>query len=69
MTLPDERTRAVLYTQSFLIRLLSPKATPKVPKKIRMEALRLLRHYPHGYELDYASRHLPSVFGRVNDKS
>ncbi len=46
MTLPDERRRAILYTKDFLLDLCNPRATPKVPKKIREEAQRLLKHYP-----------------------
>ncbi len=46
MTLPDERTRAVLWTRAFLIRLLDPKKSPRVPLNIRREASCLLRHYP-----------------------
>lgn len=50
MTLPDERTNAVLYTREFLLSLLDPKKTPKVPRKIRKQALSLLKHYPHTYD-------------------
>lgn len=51
MTLPDERTRAILNTQQFLRNLLDPKKTPKVPREVRLDALRCLRHYPHAFEL------------------
>lgn len=43
MTLPDERTRNVLQAGAFLKELASNKA---VPKEVREEAYRLLRHYP-----------------------
>ena len=46
MTMPDERTRAVVYAGEFLVSLLDPKKTPKVPNEIRVRAGRLLRHYP-----------------------
>jgi hypothetical protein len=46
MTLPYERTRAVLETEQFLIRLITPKVTPGLPKLIRQQAKSLLRHYP-----------------------
>jgi hypothetical protein len=46
MTLPFERTRSVIETEKFLVRLITPKVTPGVPKSIREEAKRLLRHYP-----------------------
>lgn len=46
MTLPDERTRAVLAAADFLSDLLDPKKTPKVPSEIRERARRVLRHHP-----------------------
>ena len=47
MTLPDERTRAVLWAREFLSRLIDPRQTPRVPRAVRQEALSVLRHYPH----------------------
>lgn len=50
MTLPDERTRAVLSARDFLWRLTSPyleNGIKKIPKDVRAEALRILRHYPN----------------------
>jgi hypothetical protein len=46
MTVPNERTQAVIYTEQFLKDLLDPKKTPRVPRAIRQRAGRLLRHYP-----------------------
>jgi hypothetical protein len=54
MTMPNERTRAVLRTREFLQRLASPyveDGIKKVPAEVRKEALRLLRHYPFPYHL------------------
>jgi hypothetical protein len=51
MTIPVERTNAVIFTESFLLRLLSPKETPRVPKAVRQEAKHLLRHYPTRFEM------------------
>ncbi len=51
MTLPIERTNAVLNTEAFLIDLLDPKKTPRVPKDIRNRAARCLRHYPSYYNM------------------
>lgn len=51
MTLPNERFEAVALTRAFLERLLYPHKTPRVPKEIREEARRLLRHYPVGIEM------------------
>lgn len=52
MTLPFERTRAVIYTEDFLQELLDPKRTPRVPIKIRKQAASLLRHYPSEFEMN-----------------
>jgi hypothetical protein len=51
MTLPIERTNAVLNTEAFLIDLLDPKKTPRVPKGIRQRAASCLRHYPSCYNM------------------
>ena len=52
MTVPVERTNAVVRTESFLKDLLDPKKTPRVPKAIRQQASRLLRHYPSKFDMD-----------------
>lgn len=62
MTMPDERYRAVRNTEKFLLDLLNPKKTPRVPKRIREQAHSLLRHYPSKYDMDVAATMTPSVF-------
>jgi len=52
MTVPVERTNAVLYTEQLLYDLLDPKKTPRVPKHIRERALHCLRHYPSKFDMD-----------------
>lgn len=52
MTIPSERTRAVLFAEEFLMDLCNPKKTPKVPKYIRQQASIVLRHYPSKFYLD-----------------
>jgi hypothetical protein len=54
MTLPYERTRAVLSVREFLVRLSSPYVDggyKRIRREIRQEALRLLRHYPMTVDL------------------
>jgi len=65
VTMPDERTRAILQTKDFLVELLSPGKEPGVPDTVRREAHRLLRHYPGLMELDLAHKVLPMLFGEV----
>lgn len=52
MTLPDERLVSLKRTRKFLIDLLNPKETPKVPKIIRQQASSCLKHFPYEYQLD-----------------
>ena len=66
MTLPYERYNAVKYTEQFLIELLDPKKTPRVPKTIRKQAYSLLKHYPGGYYLDLIATKCPEVIETQN---
>lgn len=52
MTIPFERKRAVVKTEQFLLDLINPQKTPRVPRQIRQQALYLLRHYPSKYDMD-----------------
>jgi len=61
MTMPDERYRAMVYTEKFLVDLLDPKKTPRVPKSVREQARSCLRHYPGRYHLDYLATKCPNI--------
>jgi hypothetical protein len=65
MTVPSERTRAVVQTKVFLEALLDPKRTPRTPGKVRYWAKTLLRHYPEAYQIQDAHEALPYLFGPV----
>lgn len=65
MTMPDERTRAVINTRKFLSDLLNSKATPKVPKEIREKAYRLLKHYPTAFYIKMAASGDLEVFDKT----
>lgn len=56
MTIPLERTNAVVNTEQFLVELLDPKKTPRVPRYIRDQAQRLLRHYPTKYDMELIAK-------------
>lgn len=56
MTLPHERTRAVLRTRDFLRDLLDRKKTPRVPLAVRQRASYLLKHYPDSTDILRISR-------------
>jgi hypothetical protein len=67
MTLPDERYRAVVQTQRFLLEILT---TPRVPKAIKDSARSCLRHYPSEYDMTRAAEGSPDVFQqRMEDVS
>ena len=59
MTLPDERYRAVIQTQKFLLEILN---TPRVPKSIKDGARSCLRHYPSNWDMSRAAEGAPDVF-------
>ena len=59
MTLPDERYRAVVQTQKFLVEILS---TPRVPKAIKDRARSCLRHYPSDWDMQRAAEGRPDIF-------
>lgn len=59
MTLPDERYRAVVQTQRFLLEILT---TPRVPKAIKDGARHCLRHYPSNWDMQRAAEGAPDVF-------
>ena len=65
MTLPDERYRAVVQTQKFLIEILN---TPRVPKAIKDGARHCLRHYPSEYDMSKTAQTSPDIFAeRMED--
>jgi hypothetical protein len=61
MTLPDERYRAVVQTQRFLLKILT---TPRVPKAVKDEARACLRHYPSDFDMNRAAEGAPDVFAK-----
>lgn len=61
MTTPTERTRSLIYAREFLLELLDPQLTPRVPRAIRREAGNRLRHYPTKMEI----QQIPAGRGKV----
>ena len=51
MTLPIERTNAVLNVEQFLMDLCNSKKTPRVPGEVRQRARSLLKHYPRKFDM------------------
>lgn len=65
MTIPFERTRALIHTYELLKRLQDPKETPRVPRWLRGHAKALLKHYPSYGDIEQAHKALPDLFGPV----
>lgn len=64
MTLPEERFRALEQAKQFLLELLDPKATPRVPYSVRLKARVVLRHFPWDSDLDVIASKIPERFKR-----
>ena len=67
MTLPDERFYSIKRARQFLIDLLDPQKTPRVPRKIRDEAKSCLRHFPWDYTMERAREKAPEIWGDVKE--
>jgi hypothetical protein len=65
MTMPYERTKAVIETRVLLQSLASPDG-PAVPDRIRDLARQLLRHFPLDVDLDVSATALPSLWATAN---
>ena len=66
MTMPNERYYSIRNTRAFLVDLMDPKITPRVPKEIRMKAYYCLKHFPDEYHMEEAQKQVPSIFGDRN---
>ena len=51
MTLPCERTNAVMNVERFLMDLSNPRKTPRIPSEVRKQARSLLKHYPRKFDM------------------
>lgn len=63
MTIPSERYSAVNRTRQFLVDLMDPKKTPRVPRDVRRQAYSCLKHYPGDYYMEKAREEAPDIFG------
>lgn len=70
MTLPYERTLAVQNVRHFLLSLASPygpDGIKRIPKAVRVEARRLLKHYPSAWDMRLAADKMPEMFSKRPD--
>ena len=52
MTMPNEMFQPIRNARHFMLALMDPKQTPKVPKDIRKRARDRLKHFPSEYEIN-----------------
>lgn len=60
MTVPEERTRAVLETMRFLQALSEGRMSRKSPEMLQEYARMLLRHYPSTSDMHLTSEAFPA---------
>ena len=65
VTTPYERTRALLETKSFLLKLADPTRQPRVPRSVRDHAEYLLQHYPAYADIEAAHKALTELYASV----
>ena len=65
MTIPFERTRALIESRQLLMQLENPARPPRDPVELQRIATWLLRHYPTLNDIEAAHKALPDVFGPV----
>ena len=65
--MPNERYYSIRTTRAFLVDLMDPKKTPRVPKEIRMKAYYCLKHYPGEYHMGEAAIQAPEIWGEQKE--
>ena len=63
MTIPFERTRALVECKQFLAELEDPARLPRDLAELQRIATWLLRHYPSLEDIDAVHKVLPDMFG------
>lgn len=60
MTVPDERTRAVLETRKFLVALAAGLMSHESPESLQNYGRMLLRHYPSAADMHLTAEAFPA---------
>ena len=66
MTMPDEMFNSLRNARHFMLTLMDPKQTPKVPKEIRKRARDRLKHFPSEYEIKQLEQMHETMSGDPN---
>ena len=67
MTMPNERSRAVLGAAEVLKELLDPQKHPETTEETRRHIKWALRHYPDRHEINAVAWLCPDYFERVDE--
>jgi hypothetical protein len=51
MTVPEEMFNAIRNARHFMLALMDPKQTPKVPREVRKRARERLKHFPSEFDI------------------
>lgn len=62
MTIPSERTRAVVETRQFLKMLAAGRMVGGSPERLQNYAASLLRHYPNDLDMHLTAAALPALW-------
>jgi hypothetical protein len=65
MTLPFERTGALVQAKEFLAAMMDPKLTPRTPRWMRGKAKAIVRHHPGLAEIEKTHKAQPHEFWSV----
>ena len=66
MTMPDEMFNSLRNARHFMLALMDPKQTPKVPREIRKRARDRLKHFPSEYEISELEKMHSTMSGDPN---
>ena len=66
MTLPQEMFQAIRNARFFMMALMDPTQTPKVPKAVRQRARDRLKHFPSEYEINELEKMHSTMSGDPN---
>ena len=61
MTMPDERTRAVLWTREFLVEI---QRDDSLSASLRQRAKTMLRHFPSAGDIEVTAATMPDWWAR-----
>jgi len=67
MTLPYQRSQAVMSVREFLLNLASPygpTGIKRIPRAVRREARAMLKHYPTAWDMSIAADKMPELFSK-----